>query len=78
MHGGRKRLISKFPIPKKGSTKEFSNYRTIVLLSHISKAMPKILHDRRQHYVNRELPNVQAVFRKVEEPEIKLPTFSAS
>ena len=41
-----------------------SNYRTIVLISHASKAMLKILQARLQQYVNRELPDVQAGFRK--------------
>ena len=52
------------PIPKKGNTKECSNYRTIALISHASKVMLKILQVRLQQYVNRELPDVQAGFRK--------------
>ena len=48
------------PIPKKGNAKECSNYRTIALISHASKVMLKFLHTRLQHYVNRELPDVQA------------------
>ena len=52
------------PIPKKGSTKECSNYRTIALISHASKVMLKILQARLQQYVNHELPDVQAGFRK--------------
>ena len=52
------------PIPKKGNAKECSNYRTIVLISHASKVMLKILQARLQQYVNRELPDVQAGFRK--------------
>ena len=52
------------PIPKKGNAKECSNYRTIVLISHASKVMFKILQDRLQQYMNRELPEVQAGFRK--------------
>ena len=51
-------------IPKKGNVKECSNYHTIVLISHTSKVMLKILQARLQQYVNRELPNVQAGFRK--------------
>ena len=47
------------PIPKKGNTKECSNYCTIVLISHASKVMLKILQVRLQQYVNRELPDVQ-------------------
>ena len=52
------------PIPKKGNAKERSNYRTIALISHASKVMLKILHARLKQYVNRELPDVQAGFRK--------------
>ena len=58
-----KRLIL-FPIPKKSSTKECSNHQTIVLTSHISKVMIKILHARFQHYINQELSDVQAGLRK--------------
>ena len=53
------------PIPKKGNAKECSNYRTIALKSHASKVMLKILQARLQQYVNHELPDVQAGFRKV-------------
>ena len=66
------------PIPKKGNAKECSNYRTVALISHASKVMLKILQARLQQYVNRELPDVQAGFRKAEEPEIKLPTSAGS
>ena len=52
------------PIPKKGNAKECSNYHTIALISHTSKVMFKILQARLQQYVNRELPDVQAGFRK--------------
>ena len=52
------------PIPKKGNAKEYSNYHTVVLISHASKVMLKILQARFQQYVNRELPDVQAGFRK--------------
>ena len=52
------------PIPKKGNAEECSNYRTIALISHASKVMLKILQARLQQYVNHELPDVQAVFRK--------------
>jgi len=52
------------PIPKKGNAKECSNYRTIALISHASKVMLKILQAGLQQYVNRELPDVQAGFRK--------------
>ena len=62
------------PIPKKDNAKECSDYCAIALISHTGKVMLKILQARLQQYVNCELPNVQAGFRKVEEPEIKLPT----
>ena len=52
------------PLPKKGSTKEYTNHWTVALISHASKIMLKILHARLQHYVNKELPHVQAGFRK--------------
>ena len=52
------------PIPKKGNAKEWSNYRTIALISHASKVMLKILQARLQQYMNRGLPNVQGGFRK--------------
>ena len=51
-------------IPKKGNAKECSNYSTTALISHASKVMLKILQARLQQYVNRELPDVQADFRK--------------
>ena len=52
------------PIPKKGNAKECSNYHRIALISHTSKVMLKILQARLQQYVNYELPDVQAGFRK--------------
>ena len=52
------------PILKKGNTKECSNYCTIAILSHTSKVMLKIIQARLQQYMNRELPDVQAEFRK--------------
>ena len=52
------------PIPKKGNAKECSNCHAIVLISHTSKVMLKILQARLQLYMNRELPNVKAGFRK--------------
>ena len=52
------------PVPKKGNAKESSNYHTIAPISHASKFMLKILQARLQQYVNRELPDVQAGFRK--------------
>ena len=52
------------PVSKKGNAKECSNYRTIVLISHTSKEMLKILQARLQQYMNWEFPDVQAGFRK--------------
>ena len=52
------------PVAKKGNDKECSNYHTIVLISHASKIMLKILQARLQQYVNLELPDVQAGFSK--------------
>ena len=52
------------PIPKKGNSKECSNYCTIALISQASKIMLKILQARPQQYVNSEIPDVQAGFRK--------------
>ena len=51
-------------VPKKGNPKEYSNYHTIAFISHASKLMLKILQARLQQYVKRELPDVQAGFRK--------------
>ena len=66
------------PIPKKGNAKKCSNYRTIAFISHPSKVILKILQARLQQYMNHEIPDVQAGFKKAEEPEIKLPTFAGS
>ena len=52
------------PVPKKGNPKECSNYHIIALISHTSKVMLKILQARLQQYMNCELPDVQAGFRK--------------
>ena len=52
------------PMPKKGNAKECSNYHTIALISHASKVMLKILQARLQQYMNHELPDFQAGFRK--------------
>ena len=52
------------PIPKKGNAKECSKYHTTALISHASKVMLKILQARLQQYMNHELPDVQARFRK--------------
>ena len=63
--------VSFIPIPKKGNSKKWSNYHTIALISHVSKVMLKILQARLQQYMNHELPDVPAGFRKGREPEIK-------
>ena len=52
------------PVPKKGNTKECSNYHTVALISRTSKVMLKILQARLQQYVNCELPDAPAGFRK--------------
>ena len=52
------------PIPKKGNAKECSNYHTIALISQTSKVMLKILQDRLQQFVNFELPDIEAGYRK--------------
>ena len=52
------------PVPKKGNAKECLNYHTIAFISHTSKVMLKILQGRLQQYMNHELPDVQAGFRK--------------
>ena len=56
--------VSVHSSPKKGNAKECSNYRTIVLISHASKVMLKILQARLQQYANHEFPDVQVGFRK--------------
>ena len=58
-----KRLVF-IPIPKKGNAKGCSNYCTVALISHTSKVMLKLLQARLQQYINCELPDVQAGFRK--------------
>ena len=62
--GLEKVSFSFIPIPKKGNAKEYSNYCTIALISHASKGMLKILQATLQQYMNRELPDIQAGFRK--------------
>ena len=62
------------PIPKKGNAKEFSNYCTIVLISHASKVMLKILQVRFQQYVTENFQMYKLDLEEAEEPEIKLPT----
>ena len=52
------------PIPRKGNAKECSNYCTVVLISHTSKEMLKILQDRLQQYMKQEIPDVQPGFIK--------------
>ena len=66
------------PIPKKGNAKVCSSYCTIALISHASKVMLKILQVRLQQYVNRELPDVQAAFRKAEQPDRKSTRLNSS
>ena len=66
------------PIPKKGNDKERSNYRTIALISHVSKVMLKILQARLQQYVNVNFKMSKLTLVKAEEPEIKLPTSAGS
>ena len=63
--------VSFIPIPKKGNARECSDYRTIALISHASKVMLKILQTKLQQYMNHKLPDVQAEFRKVRDPEIQ-------
>ena len=76
--GHRTEKVSLHSNPKKSNAKEYSNYHTIALISHASKVMLKILQARLQQYVNHELPDVQAGFRKGKKPEIKLPTSAGS
>ena len=64
--------------PKERHCQRMLKLPPIALISHASKVMLKILQARLQQYVNRELPDVQAGFRKTEEPEIKLPTSTGS
>ena len=64
--------------PKERRCQRMLKLPTIALISHASKVMLKILQARLQQYVNHELPDVQAGFRKGREPEIKLPTSAGS
>ena len=66
------------PIPKKGTAKECSNYCTVVLISHASKLMLKVLQARLQQYMNHEIQMFKVDLEKAEEPEIKLPTSTGS
>ena len=72
-----KRLVF-ISISKKGNAKESSNYCTISLISHASKVMLKILQAKLQQYVNHELPDVQAGFRKGRGTRDQLPTSTGS
>ena len=64
------------PTPKKGNTKECSNYFTTALISHVRKIMLKILQARFQQYMNGELLQMYKLdFEKGEEPEIKWPIY---
>ena len=60
--------------PQRKAMQRMLKLMTIALISHASKVMLKILQARLQRYVSCELPDVQAEFKKAEEPEIKLPT----
>ena len=66
------------PIPQKDNAKECSNYCIIALISHTSKVMLKILQARIQQYVNHEIPDVQAGFRKCRGTRDQLPTSAGS
>ena len=67
------------PISKKGNAKEYSDYHKIVLISHASEVMLKILQARLQQFVNWELIQMYKVdFEKAEETDIKLPTSAGS
>ena len=66
------------PIPTKCNAKECSNYRTIALISHVSKVILKILQARPQQNMKRELPDIKVDLEKAEEPEIKVTTSTES
>ena len=74
LEGTNKTLSIFIPFPKRVNANECSNYHTIVLTSHASKVMLKILQVRLQHYVNWELTDLQAGFRESRGTEVKLPT----
>ena len=61
---GLEKVSFHYNIPKKGNAKECSNYCTIALISQVGKVMLKILQARLQQYMNHEIPDVQASFRK--------------
>ena len=71
----RLKKVSFIPIPKKSNAKACSTDHTVALISPASTIMLKILQARLQQYMNQEIPDVQAGFRKAEEPEVILPTF---
>ena len=75
LSSGHRTGIGQFSLQsqRKAKPKKCSNYYIVALTSHDSKAVLKILQARLQQYMNQELPDVQAGFRKAEEPEIKLP-----
>ena len=66
------------PIPKKENAKEYSNYSTIAFISQISNVILQILQVRLQQQVNQERSDIEAVLKKAEEQEIKLPTSTGS
>ena len=70
--------VSFHPNPKKGSAKECSNYQTIVLISHASEVILKILQSRLQQYWTKNFQMYKLSLEKAEEPEIKLSTFTGS
>ena len=65
-----------FPIPKKGNAKDYSSYCTVALISHDSKVMLKIFQAKLQQYVNQEIPDVQAGFRKGRGTRDQIATFT--
>ena len=70
--------VSFHPNPKKGSAKECSNYQTIVLISHASEVILKILQSRLQQYWTKNFQMYKLSLEKAEEPGIKLSTFTGS
>ena len=75
---GWEKVSFSFQSQRKGNAKECSNCHTIALISHASKVTLKVLQARLQQYVNQELSDVQARFRKGRGPETKLPTSTGS
>ena len=76
-HHRTKRSIL-IPNLKKGSAKECANHQTVALTSQARKVMPKMLHARLQYYMNEELPDVQAGFRKGSGTKDQIATFAGS